>query len=270
MRQKDTATLKEAQVFAARFGFITQEIFFHYMCPKGRSQQYFHWKALVDEGWFIRSTRDARVLYLSRKSRKALGAGCIPARSLTYIDHDGQTGAFFLSLNWTGLVLKSWTEADLTRAPWEAYQILGTDRFSKIPDLILDLRTDRGFLRVAVEIEKTRKSRSRYAQIATSYLNMPRIDLVIFGCESEVILTEVRRAFRGESFQKAQKIPGLFLLKDFNDEGFASHFKFREREFRFGEFLRAATRLNELEFPEVPDGKPDEIRSSKTEKAEGE
>ncbi len=268
MSRKDIETLRKAQLFAARFGFITQDIFFQYLCPKGRSQSYFYWKALVDDGWFIRSTRDMRVCYLSRKSRTLLGAGCLPARALTYVDHDSQLGAFYLSMNRTDLVLRAWTEADLTRAPWEAYQILGSDRLSKIPDLILDLRTDRGFLRVAVEIEKTRKSRSRYAQMAMSYLDMPRIDLMIFGCESEVIVSETRRAFLGENFQKAQKIPGTFLLNDFTERAFRAAFQFQGRDYEFAEFLRAATRLENLEFPSVPDTRPDCVRGAKDNNSE--
>lgn len=268
MSQKDIETLRKAQLFAARFGFITQDLFFRYLCPKGRSQSYFHWKALVDDGWFIRSTRDMRVFYLSRKSRKALGAGCIPARALTYVDHDSHLGAFYLSMDRTGLVLRAWTEADMNRAPWEAYQILGSDRLSKIPDLVLDLRTDRGFLRVAVEIEKTRKSRSRYSQIAMSYLDMPRIDLVIFGGDSEAIITEVRRAFLGENFQKNQKIPATFLLKDFEARAFNAGFQFQGRDYEFGEFLRAATRLDGLTFPSVPDTRPDCIRGMKDKNSE--
>lgn len=171
-------------------------------------------------------------------------------------------------MNRTGLVLRAWTEADLTRAPWEACQILGTDRFSKIPDLILDLRTDRGFLRVAVEIEKTRKSRNRYAQIGLSYLNMPKIDLVIFGCESKAIIAETRRAFLGETFQKAQKIPGTFLLKDFAENEYSARFQFQDRDFQFAEFIRAATRLDDLKLPSGPDDKPDQIRHSKNRETE--
>lgn len=268
MRKKDIETLRKTQHFAARFGFITRELFFEYLCRKGRSQQYAQWKALVDDGWFTKSTHDGRVLYLSRKSRKILGAGCVPSRSLMYVDHDSLMGAFLLSLNRTGLILRAWTEADLTRAPGDAHRLLGADRFAKIPDLILDLRAHHGFLRVAVEIEKTRKSRNRYSQIALSYRLMPRVDLVIFGCDSEATVMEVRRAFQGEAFLRAKKFPGTFLLKDFAESEFAARFQFQDRDFEIGEFLRAATRLDDLEFPTRADKLPEEIQHSKTEKSE--
>lgn len=268
MKRKDIESLRKAQAFAARFGFITRELFFDYLCCKGRSQQYAQWKALVDDGWFMRSTRDARVLYLSRKSRQILGVGCVPSRALMYVDHDSLMGAFLLRMNETGLILRAWTEADLTRSIGDAQSILGADRFAKFPDLILDLRTDRGFLRVAVEIEKTRKSRNRYSQIALSYRFMPRIDLVIFGCDSEAIALEVRRAFQGEAFKRAKKFPGTFLLKDFEEREFVAHFQFQDQEFQFGEFLRAATRLSDLEFPIRSDWPSDEVRPPKNQESE--
>lgn len=268
MNKRGIETLHAAQLFAARFGFLTRDLFFEYLCLKGRSQQYAQWKSLVDHGWFEKASSDGQVLYLTRKSRKALGAGCVPARSLNYINHDSMTGAFLLSMNRTGLVLRSWTDTDLMRAPSDAIQVLGVERFAKYPDLILDIRTDREFLRVAVEIEKTRKSRNRYSQVALSYRLMPRIDLVIFGCDSEAIIMEVGRAFQGSTFQKAKKFPGTFLLKDFFENGFSARFLFQEREFQFAEFLRAATRLSGLEFPARPDKSSEKFLSSKVEKSE--
>lgn len=268
MKRKDVNPLRKAQAFAARFGFITRELFFDYLCHKGRSQQYAQWKALVDDGWFMRSSRDERVLYLSRKSRKLLGAGCVPSRALMYVDHDSLMGAFLFSMDRTGLILRSWTEAELTRSPGDAQRLLGAERFAKFPDLILDLRTDRGFLRVAVEIEKTRKSRNRYTQIALSYRFMPRIDLVIFGCDSDAIAKEVQGAFAGEAFRKAKKFPATFLLNDFTEDEFATRLQFQEREFQFGEFLRAATRLSDLELPARSDEQPEEVRSAKNQISE--
>lgn len=265
MRKRDVSVLQEAQLFAARFGFLNQEIFFRYLCTKSRSQKYFYWKTLVDDGWFFRSNQNPKVLYLSRKSRSVLGNGCIPARDLMYVDHDSHMGSFLLSLSRTNLLVRSWTEADLTRAPWESFQILGTDRFAKIPDLILDVRTSNGFLRIAVEIEKTRKAKSRYAQIALSYLEMSRVDLVIFGCDTEAIAKEIRDAFRGEGFAKGQKIPGVFLLDDFDKHLFNSKFTFNEREFKFHQFIRGATRLGDIHFPSMPDDDRTRVRPSKDE-----
>lgn len=253
MNRAATSILKNAQLFAARFGFLTQDIFFRHICAKSRTRRYLYWKRLLDDGWFVRSSQDQKALYLSRKSRRQFGNGCVPARSPIYFEHDSAVAELHFHFSQTGLVIRSWTEADLSRAPWESYQILGTDRVRKIPDLILDLSMDGRALRVAVEIEKTRKARGRYAAISLAYLEMSRIDLVIFGCDNAAIASEVRAAFRGEAFSKARKEPGVFLLEEMFERQLDMQLRFAERDLTLRSLLDAiAERRRDQDGTRVP------------------
>ncbi len=249
MRQKDPSILRSAQLLTARFGFLTQDIFFNHLCDKSLRQKYVYWAMLTEEGWFVRSSQNPQVLYLSSKSRKTLGFDYSPARALQYVEHDSYSIHFYLLLKSMGIVKDSWTDGDLIHSPSDSYEILGTEIISKIPDLILDFKMGSDILRVAIEIENNRKSRNRYAQIALAYLSMKRIDLIIFGCATTAIASEVQRAFRGERFSKTAKTPGLFILEDFKNNRLKSRLTFQNNEFDLLSFLRLVTKNDGLEIP---------------------
>lgn len=243
MNRGDGQIITGAIKFAARFGFLTRDIFFSYLCEGSRAHKYRKWNLLIDERWFTPSFSNPYTMYLSQKAKKIFSLKDIKARSPVFISHDQLVAELFLTLEGTGLVTKSWTELELSRQRWDAFSIVGNDQLGKIPDLILDLKTHNGNLRVAIEVEIARKSRKRYAHIALSYLEMKRIDLVIYACSGEQVLSEVKRSFTGQAFKNSQKQPGTILISDFSEMKLDASINYLDTSYTIKSFLEAATKI---------------------------
>lgn len=243
MNHGDGQLITGAIKFAARFGFLTRDIFFSYLCDGSRAHKYRKWNLLLGERWFVPSFSNPYTVYLSRKSKKIFSLNDIKARSPLFIAHDQLVAEFLLTFEKTGLLVGSWTEMELSRQRWNSFSTLGTDQVGKIPDLILDLKTYNGSLRVAIEIELSRKSRKRYAHIALSYLEMKRIDLVIYACSREQITADIKQSFAGKIFNDTQKQPATILIPDFSQKKLNAPLSYLEKNYTIKNFLEAATKI---------------------------
>lgn len=215
MRAPDEAILQGALEFAGMFGFLTRDIFFEHLCPRSRSRKYANWNALVREGLFQNSKTSKNVLYLSPKGLNHAGGRSVRKRVHYFIGHDSLVAQIWFSLREFGGVRRSWTEAQLRDSPSDALNILGGKNIEKLPDLVVDLATPHRTVRIAIEVEATRKSRERYDQIALAYTRLSAIDLIFFFCEDAALEYQVTKAFRGSVFREVGKIPVTVLLDDF-------------------------------------------------------
>ena len=210
MRRSNPALQLSAEAFAIKFGFLTRDLFFDFFCPTKRTQKYEHFNRLIKTGAFVRSDGGPNLLYLSSRRRKQLPVKAVPARFPSFIPHDTDVARFLLLAERCGVVTRSWTEAELATAPWDAQELLGSEILAKLPDLLIDLNSDQNRIRIAVEVERTRKSRMRLDRVASSYLGMKKVDLVLFGCETNTVADEVKRAFGYPAFQSSDKGPIYF------------------------------------------------------------
>lgn len=210
MRRSNPALQLSAETFATKFGFVTRDLFFEFFCPTKRTQQYEHFNRLVKVGAFVRSDNDQNLLYLSSRRRRSLPVKAVPARFPSFIKHDTDVARFLLLAERGKFVSRSWTEQELAIAPWDAQALLGSELLAKLPDLLIDLTCNQNRIRIAIEIERTRKSRMRLDRIASSYLGMKSVDLVIYGCETDAIASELKRAFGYVAFRDSDKGPVYF------------------------------------------------------------
>ncbi|MGE3386012.1 MAG: hypothetical protein AB7K41_04725 [Bdellovibrionales bacterium] len=235
--------IRNAQVFASRWGFLTKDIFFDFICGFGRSQCYEYWSHLVASGLFIRSAASDSVLLLSLKSRRSdFGKSARPSRLPTYIEHDAIAAKFLLTLERTKLISAYWLEDELLRDPMTAYQVLGAERLHRIPDMVFDLKTATGTLRCALEVEKTAKTQARYSKMALTYLGYKKIGITLFACGNAWTENAVRRAFQGRAFTDQKKIPGLYQYSDFEIQSLEAPIRFGSNQMPMREFLEIATK----------------------------
>ncbi|MFN8943702.1 MAG: hypothetical protein ACK5WZ_03665 [Pseudobdellovibrionaceae bacterium] len=207
MKPLNMEILRSAQDFTARWGFLTQEIFFEFFCPMSQAQQYRYWAWLVDQGYFYKSNANPQVLLLTKKSRIRFGSLARPSRLPTYVTHDAIVARVFLAFHRRGLIVKSWLEDELMRNPIDAYKVLGAERIHRVPDLVFDLKTaDGSGIRCALEIERVTKSQSRYSKIALAYLGCSRVSVILFGCGQEATERAIRNAFNGKEFAAKNRI----------------------------------------------------------------
>jgi hypothetical protein len=235
---------RQVILFTSRFGFITRDIFFDHLCNRSRSQKYLIWKMLIDERWLIPHEASHLSAYLSNKARRQFTLKAVPARSQYFIEHDVMAANLTLELLKLNIVERYWTERELTLVPWESYPVLGSSGLDKVPDLVIDLKAPYGRLRVAIEIERTRKSKHRYGIAALAYLGMKNVDLVIYGCRFEDTAQLVKAAFQGEIFKKAFKQPAIYLTEDFAKNRLAAGLRYQGQRYKFVDFIGQALRLN--------------------------
>ncbi len=247
MRTMNRHVIQNAQEFAARWGFLTRDIFYDFLCSMSPTQNYRYWNYLLDEGYFVRSLASHDVLLLGGKSRRAsFGKSARPSRLPVYVEHDAVVARFLLTLDRLDLIARYWLEDELTRRPVEAFQILGAERMHRIPDLIFDLKAANGLVRCAFEAEKTTKSQSRYDRIALAYLDYPKVKVILFGCGSRATEAAVRRSFDGRLYAKKKRVPGIFQYGDFAKDGLQSTIRFGPMEYTVERFLEIVTKQSLL------------------------
>lgn len=243
MRSMNRHVIQNAQEFAARWGFLTRDLFYDFLCGMSPTQNYRYWNYLVDEGLFVQSLASEDVLLLSGKSRRSnFGKSARPSRLPVYVEHDAVVARFLLTLDRLGLIARFWLEDELTRRPVEAYQILGAERMHRIPDLIFDLKAANGFVRCAFEVEKTTKSQSRYDKIALAYLAYSKVNVILFGCGGRATEAAVRRSFEGRLYVERKRVPGIFQYPDFANDGLRAAIRFGSMEYTVEKVLEIATK----------------------------
>lgn len=242
MRTPDKKVISDSLEFAARWGFLTQSLFFEFFCRMSRAQQYRYWSYLTDKGYFVKSKHHEHTLILSYRSRKLLGDQVRPARSYFYIEHDSIVARFYLSLAQRDLLGDAWLEDELMRNPLEAYSVLGCQQIQRVPDLVFDLkRNNAAAIRCALEIEKSTKSKSRYAKIALAYLDMSKVSISLYGCVSETTAKVIRSAFNSPEFVERDRIPGTFFYESYDASQFNSQVRFADNEMTFQNFISVVT-----------------------------
>lgn len=243
MRQMNEQIMKEALVFAARWGFLTKDLFYDFICRMSSTQNYRYWRSLTEEGLFVQSKASENVLLLSHKVRRQMfGEAARPSRLPAYIDHDSIAARFLMTLQQTGLVTRYWLENDLMSNPLQTYDILGSARVHRIPDVVFDLKTSTGMVRCAYEVEKTTKTQSRYSKIGLAYLDYSKINLILFACGTRATEVAVSRGFQGKAFADANRVPGIFQYPDFTAIGLQAVIQFGTREYSIQNFLEVVTK----------------------------
>ncbi len=234
--------------FTARFGFVTRDIFFEFLCPLQRSSQYAIWAELKSSRLIEVSRSNADVFYLTKKGRALFQRPAIPARSIYFVEHDIYVAQLLLTLNQSGMLAEYWTERKLRSEPNVAFEVLGTDRLSKFPDLVVELKSATGSLKIAIEVERSQKTSARYDQIAMNYVNATSLGLLVFACETQATRNSIQKAFQGEYFERAAKIPATLLLEDFTKARAGADVKFLNRTMSFKKLILAALKRTESDW----------------------
>ncbi len=259
--------VKKATIdFTARFGFVTRDIFFEYLCPRQRTQKFEQWNALRRDQIIKPSSSLDHVYYLTKSARKRVRRSVAPARSAIFVEHDSTTASVYFELNRSGLLLRSWTDYELSSSPWDACSVLGTDRLEKIPDMVVDMKSKNGQLRIALETERSRKSNLRYDQASLHYLRFKNVNLVLYCCINESTMKAVERAFSAEVFRKAEKTPVLFLLSDFEKSKMEAEARFMGYRLSLKKLILAALKQPNINWQNKPDEFRIAIRNSSNDK----
>lgn len=213
MRTMNKNIILNAQQFAARWGFLTRDIFYDFLCPMSPIQSYRYWRHLKAKGYFVESDTTDKVLHLSRKSRQTFKSAR-PSKLPHYIEHDSATARFLLLLESTSLVSRYWLHDELKDNPLDGYTILSARSLDYVPDLVVDLKSKYGNWRCAVESEIGRSSHFKLQKIAKSYLGHERIQAVFFITHFDLVETTIKKIFVKEKYLGPTRTLGFTQISD--------------------------------------------------------
>ncbi len=210
---------RAVMTFAAKTGFITKEIFNEFFatgCERSRRRQ---WQYLSRHGWLVPHESPLRpdVLVLSRKSRAESHAGAwaeVWAPYIGMIHHDETLFRMVLRLQKSGLTREWTTEAEMKKVLMRDLRLGGARINTKYPDALLTLDVPGNAVKVALELELSRKSKRRYEDMAYAYRGMKDVRGVFFVCRNPGLIKTIRNAFNRAYFPSHEKPVGFALVDE--------------------------------------------------------
>lgn len=232
-------TFELASELVRKFGFISRSVVWKYLDRKARATKFRYWKYLSERAElspYHIGVRSNEHLVASNEYRRVLGEGvCAPVRSAIYFKHDEHLMNFLLALKHRGVLLGYWTEQELKADHLLALEVLGSVSESKLPDLVLNLKTGTTPLRVCIEVERTQKSRHRYQTVQLAYRRTRKVDLLLFGVADKRTERAIRQAFDRDT--PANLYVGYFSLNDFSKEALGAELRIRHKTKSLAAFL---------------------------------
>ena len=124
--------------------------------------------------------------------------------------HDEIALLIALRLERAGAVSEWLPEAHFIKEPSNRLLVSQDSRGQKYPDIVLTVSGTSPVFRVAVELELTRKSQSRYEKALRGYQAVRGIDALIFAVRSPHIRTSIEKAVRRTRFER-ERLPIYFV-----------------------------------------------------------
>lgn len=125
-------------------------------------------------------------------------------------NHDEMALSIAIQLERRGLITEWSPEVQFVVEPSNRLMVSQDSRGQKYPDLVLSLANVNQPFRVAVELELSRKSLSRYEKALTGYMAVRGIDAVIFAVTSPFARRSIESAIRRTRIDQ-NRLPILFV-----------------------------------------------------------
>jgi hypothetical protein len=209
-------SLRKAIRVAAKAGFLSRRIWNERLSHGHRSWKFRQWKALTTGGHFVPCrefgfTNDA--LILSRKGIETANSlqmdpvGPPGAKSMW---HDDDLVAMALILEEKGFISNWITESELRNGRLrEFFPHQDDTRALKFPDLVIQLKHPKDTVLWAIELERTRKEKTRYYDMVQSYSGTSRINAVLVVTATDAIEKNIQLAMNRLSHSQTKR-PILF------------------------------------------------------------
>ena len=174
MPRRYTIPKKEIQ-FAAKSGFLTRKIWDEFFNTYGQSWSSRRWNGFLSRKLFVRHrsslVKDCLVLNKKSPGIKEIVSGGMSSPPLALqIPHDEIVGRIVLKLLSNNLIEKKYYLEPELRRIYQGHGLTRRRDRLKLPDALFDLKTTDGkTLCIALEVELSKKSQSRYRKIIECY-----------------------------------------------------------------------------------------------------
>jgi hypothetical protein len=194
--------LPEAEIrFAAKTGFLSRSLWEEFFAKGSGRWRREQWRFLKERGYFFRypSLLSHSVLVLNRKSllvKALVGEDISTHPFVAQIEHDVCVAKILLSLARSPNVMGYQFEAEMKRREWVEKGLHRGSEKSKFPDGILEIAGPKGAMRIALEVETSRKDQKRYRQILATYSARKDLSRVLFLARSKSIFNCLKTAMQ--------------------------------------------------------------------------
>lgn len=221
--------------FAAKTGFLSKRLWAEFFIEGTPSWNRRLWKQFVSRGFFRPhpSTLARDVLVLNRKSpvvMSIVGDEISSAPYVSQLEHDEMAAHILLELMRAGIVQSFITEAEQKRIPNGERRISGYAERLKYPDAIVTIGGPSATIRVALELELSRKDPKRYRQCLDTYAARCDVNRVIFIARPGVIFESLKRAMRETYYPDWERPIGFGQLDEWKQNPATAPIQFSESE----------------------------------------
>ena len=218
MKARTNEMINRALIVTGRFGFMPREVFWKHISRFGRSENYINWTRLKASGLFKPYPGQDGFLHLSRAGIHALQNQdqiYVGRSNPIYFVHDQLVMSVALACENLNLIKSGWACDAVLRSlsNVELVKIFGGSA-DKIPDLIFDLKDCGNQTRIALEIERSRKSGAKYDALVLSYMDMRSVNLVIIAYTDAYIERQIRHSMKRLGYPQSQRPIALCKVSD--------------------------------------------------------
>ncbi len=205
--------------FAAKIGFLRKSLWNEFFAKGSSRWRRRQWLFFQRRSYFFRhpSSLARDVIVLNPKNlmvRELVGEDISSPPFAPQITHDEIMARSLLVLTKSGLIQDYKVEAELKRESIGQRKVHDASEKLKFPDAIVRTTSAGTFVRLAVELELTRKNPKRYRQIIGSYATKPDLNRVIFIARSNLIFENLRAAMRETYYPDWERPIGFCHLDD--------------------------------------------------------
>jgi len=185
--------------FAAKTGFLSKAIWEEFFASGSYSWRCKQWVSFLERGFFKPhpSVLAKHVIVLNRNNLKVVKLVGVDFASPPYISqliHDETMARFLLVLKEKGLIQSFQTEMELKKADPGSNKARDASDRTKYPDAVIEVSGNAGALKIAIELELTRKDPKRYKKCLDTYATRSKVHRVIFIARSNGVFATLKRA----------------------------------------------------------------------------
>lgn len=245
--------------FISKSGYLRKSFYFNYLSPKSRSTKFRNWKLILESGYitpYNRSFIGEDVYKLSKRGKRILSNSGIEFVSATHplhFDHDDIAIQFALACQQSKIISPNWNlERSLRINQKDSFQN------TKIPDLVFEIPLFQKSFHAVLEVERTRKSKSRYDNFVLGYRKRANADLILIAYKDESIRNHIQGSARKFQHPQDQQPIAFCKLSDLRDNPTSFKMLFDRSEIGFSQYIQNLYKLSAIHRQNQQDSQSDE------------
>jgi hypothetical protein len=262
---QEPKAIQKALLVASKFGFLRKETFWNYLTTPNVSYKYDLWNHLMASGYLAEYNRigvSKNYYGLSIKGTRLLGdLGYQPVAKAhpLHFEHDEIILNFTLACEKDGLIKDSWQTERVVKQLSAVEQVKLTGAvLEKIPDLIFQPNIEKRRYLFALEVERTRKSKSKYDAFVLAYSRHKNIGLVLVAYKDEYIKRSILESMRRLGYRQGLQPIGFCKISDMISQPSNFEMTVNSEKITFNEYvenLKAIVAKRPEKSPEIHSGK---------------